>query len=139
MPIEMLINQRKDDSSETTFYRVLVVDDNAMNRRLLCCLLKHYNYICDNAVNGEEAVSACLTESYDLILMDCSMPVMDGYEATKRIRELTGSNCDTIIIAVTANIMEGDREKCLSVGMNDYLGKPVNITSLISMIVKYLK
>ncbi|MDA1266020.1 MAG: response regulator [Planctomycetota bacterium] len=115
--------------------RVLLVEDNLVNQRVATAMLAKGGFACELAVNGQEALDALEAHPFDLVLMDCQMPVMDGFEATRRIRERelkTGSNLP--IIAMTANAMEGDRERCLDAGMDDYLTKPVNADNLISIL-----
>lgn len=92
----------------------------------------------DCAQNGEEAVQLFNVNDYDLILMDCQMPEMDGYEATGRIRVLQGESKRTPIVAMTANAMVGDREKCLAAGMDDYLSKPVDAKKLIEALARWI-
>lgn len=87
-------------------------------------------------MNGREAVDAWLASDYDLILMDCQMPEMSGYEATKAIREMEG-DAHIPIVAVTANAMEGDRDRCLGAGMDDYLTKPIEPSDLEEMVNRY--
>lgn len=108
--------------------RVLVVEDNAINQKVAQGLLKKFGVQVDLAANGEEALYSLENLPFDLVLMDCQMPVMDGYEATQQIRHSQSKvrNRDIPIIAMTANSMEGDREKCLAVGMNDFISKPIN-------------
>jgi CheY-like chemotaxis protein len=89
----------------------------------------------DIAVNGLEAVQKATETAYDLILMDCQMPEMDGYEATRTLRQ---QGVQTPIIALTANALEGDREKCLACGMNDYLSKPIQADKLRQTLAKWL-
>ena len=117
--------------------RILVADDHEVNRQLARLMLERHGHQVDAVTNGKEAVEAYLHGNFDLILMDVQMPVMDGHKATERIRELEkesrqlsgGPNQDCsqpiIIVAMTANAMKGDREKCLAIGMDDYLDKPV--------------
>eukprot|EP00281_Chroomonas_sp_CCMP1168_P021074 CAMPEP_0206233928 /NCGR_PEP_ID=MMETSP0047_2-20121206/12289_1 /ASSEMBLY_ACC=CAM_ASM_000192 /TAXON_ID=195065 /ORGANISM="Chroomonas mesostigmatica_cf, Strain CCMP1168" /LENGTH=112 /DNA_ID=CAMNT_0053657921 /DNA_START=60 /DNA_END=398 /DNA_ORIENTATION=+ len=95
---------------------------------------KHPIVLCSD---GREAVEAADKENFHIVLMDCNMPIMDGWEATETIRAQAGINCKTPIIAVTANAMAGDKEKCLARGMSDYMSKPVNRTSLYAMIDKW--
>lgn len=106
--------------------RVLVVEDDAVNRRLLALLVESMGYVVDVASDGAAGVEAVRGGSYSLVLMDCSMPGMDGFEATAAIRGLPAPLCDIPVIAVTAHALEGDRERCISEGMDDYLTKPFN-------------
>ena len=118
---------------------VLVVDDSSVDRRLLGGLLEHRGDCAIlYAANGQEAVEALTHIQYDIVLMDCQMPVMDGYEATEKIRSYEGDEKHTPIIAMTAHAMKGDRERCLEAGMDDYLSKPVTIESLNQVLEKYL-
>ena len=87
--------------------------------------------------NGLEACNTAKAREYDIILMDCNMPIMDGWQATQKIRELPGPNQNTPIIAVTANAMKGDRDKCLQAGMNDYISKPVERKRMLLAIKKW--
>ncbi|WP_210330377.1 response regulator [Aliikangiella sp. G2MR2-5] len=107
---------------------ILLVEDNPFNREVALLMLDELGIKADVAENGVKALETLQHKNYDLILMDCQMPEMDGYEATKHIREgLAGNNnSDIPIIALTANAMSGDKEKCLSAGMNDYLSKPID-------------
>jgi signal transduction histidine kinase/DNA-binding response OmpR family regulator len=117
--------------------RVLVAEDTVANQKLLRHLLQKAGHVCDVVSNGVEAVSALEKGRYDLVLMDCQMPVMDGYEATRRIRQLEGESRQTIIIALTASAMKGDREACLAAGMNEYLTKPVILEALLAVLGRY--
>ena len=105
---------------------VLLVEDNLVNRKLAVLILEKIGCRVDAALNGEEGVEKFKAGNYVAIFMDCQMPVMDGYEATRAIRELEKADGSHIpIIAVTANAMKGDREKCLECGMDDYIAKPL--------------
>ncbi|ATG90852.1 response regulator [Methylomonas koyamae] len=106
--------------------RILLAEDNPVNQKICSAMLRQLGYTLTCAGNGQEVLDLFQTEPADLILMDCMMPVMDGYTATQRIRALeqAGGGKRTPIIALTANAMEGDREKCLRAGMDDYLSKP---------------
>ncbi|MFQ3611288.1 MAG: ATP-binding protein, partial [Fimbriimonadales bacterium] len=115
--------------------RVLLVEDNEVNRKVATRMLQKYGVITEVACNGIEAVEKASQQPYDLILMDCQMPEMDGYTATQRLRALGVS---TPIVALTANALEGDREKCLAVGMDDYLPKPIRPESLQKVLQKWL-
>lgn len=115
---------------------ILLVEDNLLNQHIVLFSLKKYNHVKTIANNGVEAVEKFREHKYDLVLMDIMMPVMDGLEATVRIREIESShNIDnrTPIIALTANTMDNDREKCLSYGMDDFMTKPFNIEKLKSI------
>jgi CheY-like chemotaxis protein/HPt (histidine-containing phosphotransfer) domain-containing protein len=116
--------------------RILVAEDNATNREVILAQLKKLGYLADAVFNGAEAVEAAERGVYALILMDCQMPVMDGYEATGRIRD--SHHPDLPIVALTANAMSADSEKCLSAGMSDYLAKPVDLSRLAEMLEKWM-
>ncbi len=117
-------------------YSVLVVEDNAINMLVIKGLLDKLGYArIDKARDGLEGVELASRQSYDLILMDCQMPKLDGYAATRRLREL---GIETPIIAMTAHALEGDREKCLDAGMNDYLTKPIDIGRLSECLGRWL-
>ena len=120
--------------------RLLLVEDNPVNQRLAVILLQKLGHHIDTAVNGHEALKALAQTPYDLVLMDCRMPVMDGYEATRVIRrgESGVLNPNIPIIAMTANAMAGDRELVLEAGMNDYLAKPINPKTLDETLQRWL-
>jgi two-component system sensor histidine kinase/response regulator len=119
--------------------RILVADDNETNQMVAVQLLRRLGYHAEVAANGAEAFAAFRTMPFDLILMDCQMPQMDGYEATRAIREAERSTDGHIpIIAATANAMLGDREKCLAAGMDDYLPKPVKMDELKTMLERWI-
>ncbi|MCA9537789.1 MAG: response regulator [Myxococcales bacterium] len=117
--------------------RVLLVEDNPVNRRVATLLLRKKGIRADCAVNGAEALRMWGARSYDLILMDCQMPEMDGYEATRQIRRLEIGG-HTPILAMTANAMSGDRERCLAAGMDDYISKPVNADELFRKLDEWM-
>ncbi|HUR78734.1 MAG TPA: PAS domain S-box protein [Acidimicrobiales bacterium] len=117
--------------------RVLLVEDNAVNRLIARTMLERLGYQVDTANDGVQAVGAVGTAHYDTVLMDCLMPVMDGYEATAQIRRLDPPSCSTPIVAVTASAMAADREKCLASGMDDYLSKPLDIEALAGVLARY--
>jgi len=116
--------------------RILVAEDNATNREVALAQLDKLGYQADAVRNGAEAVQALERGVYGLVLMDCEMPVMDGYEATRMIRKSARPNFP--VIAITADAMSGDRERCLSEGMNDYLAKPVELEQLAEVLAKWL-
>lgn len=124
-------------TNQITAPRILVVEDNDMNRKIVLMMLKNSHLTGDIAKNGLEAVESVKKNTYDIIFMDCQMPVMDGYESTAKIREFEGDQRHTTIIAMTANAMEGDRTRCIEAGMDDYVSKPIDFESLFSMIEKY--
>jgi len=111
--------------------RVLLVEDNAINQQVALGFLKHLGWDADVAADGLEGLEAALARPYSVILMDCQMPRMDGYEATQRIRAAEReSGSHTPIVALTAGAMAGDRERCLEAGMDDYLSKPIDLNRL---------
>ena len=115
------------DVSQARGVRVLLVEDNPVNRQFALAVLKSVGAVVAVAKDGGEAVRMATADPYDLILMDCQMPVLDGYEATRRIR---AAGITTIVIALTANAMEGDRARCTAAGMDDYLAKPIRPDTL---------
>jgi CheY-like chemotaxis protein len=119
---------------------ILVVEDNQINQMVALKILRKQGYRADAVANGVEAISALTTVPYDLILMDCQMPEMDGFEATERIRkgEAGTKNALLPIVAMTAHAMKGDRERCIASGMNDYLAKPVQPALLGATLAKWL-
>ena len=114
--------------------KILLVEDNEMNRKIVISILKAHDMTCDVAVDGSEAVKAVLEKDYDVVFMDCQMPVMDGYESTAKIRELEGDKKHTTIIAMAANVMVGDEEKCIKAGMDFYISKPINFNIMLGII-----
>jgi len=129
-----IITRHSLDESHKRKLRILLTEDNVVNQKVALIHLKKFGYSADVANNGREAVNAIHSSRYDLVLMDIQMPEMDGYEATLAIRK-AGFNLP--IIAMTANAMKGDREKCLQTGMNDYLSKPVNPKELLDKLEQW--
>ncbi len=118
--------------------RILLAEDNIINQKLMMRILKKYELNFDVVENGREALDKLKEKHYDLILMDIQMPVMDGFTATQEIRRMEDSTQEHIpIIALTANAVKGDRERCLDAGMDDYLAKPINVQELLSIIERY--
>jgi signal transduction histidine kinase/ActR/RegA family two-component response regulator len=120
--------------------RVLVAEDNAVNQRLVKRMLEKMGHVVDIASDGYQAVTLAMANPYDIVIMDCSMPEMDGYQATAEIRRLNkeGALRRIPIIALTANALPEDRERCLAAGMDDYLSKPIGRDDLHAMLEKYL-
>jgi signal transduction histidine kinase/CheY-like chemotaxis protein len=117
--------------------RVLVVEDNAVNRKLLGLQLARLGVAFDMAENGLQAIELGAARRYTMILMDCQMPVMDGLEATRRIRGLSGGSADAPIVALTASAMPGDRESCIAAGMSDFLAKPVDLDAIAAVVHRW--
>ena len=117
--------------------RILVAEDNPVNQKLILRILEKLGYMADMAANGLEVLEALKRQTYDLIFMDVQMPELDGLDTTRSIIADMNSSKKPIIIAMTANVMQGDRELCLEAGMDDYIPKPVQISSIQNMISKW--
>ncbi len=130
-----IITKYRMDEIISDKFNILIVEDNYVNQVFIVKTLEKIGIRCDVALNGKEAVDSALKKKYDLIFMDCLMPVMDGYAATHEIRKVSK---DIPIIALTADISEDSRNKCRSVSMNDIVAKPFNKNSLIPILKKYL-
>jgi CheY-like chemotaxis protein len=117
---------------------VLIVEDNLVNQRVAVRLVEKMGYRAAVVSNGREAIQAYLREPYDLILMDCQMPEMDGFTATAEIRRLEPPGARIPVIAMTANAMRGDRERCIAAGMDDYISKPVAFEDLRVLVTRWL-
>jgi CheY-like chemotaxis protein len=115
--------------------RILMAEDNVINQRVGKLILQRAGFTIDVVGDGSEAVEAHRAQAYDLILMDCQMPTMDGFEASRTIRQLDLPQ--PVIVAVTANALVGEREKCLAAGMNDYLSKPFQADQLVSIVKRW--
>jgi CheY-like chemotaxis protein len=115
--------------------RILMAEDNLINQKLGKVILQRAGFDVDVVVDGNEALQAHRANPYDVILMDCQMPFMDGFEASRQIRLL--EQRQPAIIAVTANALAGERERCLHAGMDDYLSKPFQAEQLIAVVKKW--
>jgi PAS domain S-box-containing protein len=118
--------------------RILLVEDNPINQKTAAAMLRKAGFAVDVADDGVHALEAFDRGGYDIIMMDVQMPEMDGYETTRAIRRREGSDGHSIIIAMTAHAMKGDRERCLEAGMDDYLAKPINPDDVLRVIGKWL-
>jgi CheY-like chemotaxis protein len=116
--------------------RVLVAEDNAVNQKVAMRMLARLGCAGYAVANGAEALHAVQSQQFDIVLMDCQMPEMDGFEATRRIREL-GLTDRLPILALTANAMEGDKELCMQAGMDDYLVKPIELKTLAEALSRW--
>ncbi len=119
--------------------RVLLAEDNAVNRKVATGMLRRLGLEVETARDGREALEALEARSFDVVLMDCQMPEMDGLEATRRLRERqSDGRSRTPVVAMTANAMEGDRERCIAAGMDDYLSKPVKLEPLARCLERWV-
>lgn len=132
----LITDQKRTNLESRENIKILIVEDSDINRKLLSTILKKENYSSELAENGQEAIDAFLSKEYNLIIMDCQMPVMDGYEAAKKIRELE-TTTHIPIIALTANVLIEEKNKCIDSGMDDFLTKPISKDDLLNMIEKY--
>lgn len=128
-------NSAFDTLDELSGLRVLVAEDNLINQRVIRGLLGKLGCTVVVAENGAAALAALENQPFDVVLMDCQMPVLDGFEATAKLRELHGPNLP--VIALTAGTMEGDRQRCLAAGMNDFLAKPVRPEDLLRVLIRF--
>ena len=133
---EMLLYSSEYDPSGA---HILVAEDNHINQIMIKQMLEMIGCTTDIAKNGQEAIDMVVRNEYDLVLMDCMMPEVSGYEATEAIRQMKNEKNNTIIIALTANALQGDKQKCLDSGMSDYLGKPIKKAELQAMLTKWLQ
>ncbi|MCP4374657.1 MAG: response regulator [bacterium] len=140
-PPDTLITRHSLSEDHRRHIRILLVDDNIMNQKVAQRILSvKLGFRADAVANGKEAVDSLSRQHYDMVLMDCQMPVMDGYEATRVIRDPNSpvQNHNIPIVAMTANAMQGDREKCLDSGMDDYITKPISPEKLAEAIERNL-
>jgi len=119
---------------------ILLAEDNEPNRRLALAMLGRFGLTADTARNGKEAVELATSKHYDLILMDCQMPVMDGFQAALKIRDALGDEADKVcIVALTANAMKEDQERCEAAGMDGYLSKPYSVAQMEATLRQWLR
>ncbi len=126
-----------DDDAPSRALEVLVVEDNPTNRRVARLLLERCGVRVVTADDGSGALDLLEQRRFDLVFMDCQMPVLDGYEATRRLRAREGEGVHTTVVAMTANAMKGDRERCLAEGMDDYVTKPLGLAELRSVVERW--
>ena len=119
-------------------HRLLLVEDNPINQALALAQLDGLGFEIELANNGAEALAACERADFELILMDCQMPVMDGFEASRRILAARNGRKAIPIVAMTANAMPGDRERCLEAGMVDFLAKPYRLSALLAIVARWV-
>jgi CheY-like chemotaxis protein len=120
-------------------YRILIAEDNLVNQRVAIYMLEKQGHQVTGTMNGEEALNAMEKENFELVLMDVQMPKMDGFQATRLIRAKERESGGHIpIIAITAHAMKGDRERCLEVGMDEYIAKPLNVKQLSETIARVM-
>jgi two-component system sensor histidine kinase/response regulator len=117
---------------------ILVVEDNELNQEVALGLLEGEGFVVDIANNGQEAIDMIALHAYDIVLMDMQMPVMDGLTATREIRKMDRFK-DLAVLAMTANAMDQDKEKCAEAGMNDHVAKPIDPDELFNALLKWIK
>ncbi|MEG3876524.1 response regulator [Microcoleus sp. herbarium7] len=131
------VNSQYVTRNSPSSLRILLAEDHPINQQVIVEQLAALGYNADCAANGQEALDLLAKTSYDLVLMDCQMPVLDGYETAQKLREREKGDRHTFVIALTAHAMPGEREKCLAAGMDDYLSKPVDLDALAVVLKKY--
>lgn len=143
LPVEKVdsgseVEVKSETETDSDKIKVLLVEDTLINQKVAKMMLKKIGMDVTVAENGQVAVDYCQKEQFNLILMDCQMPVMDGFEATKTIRDLQGEQQRTPIVALTANVLQAEKDKCFAAGMDDFVAKPVNKQVLALALQKHL-
>ncbi len=133
--MKTLSTERRDTPGN---FRVLVVEDDAVSQQVALGQLEELGYQADAVADGQEALEALARQRYDLVLMDCQMPRLDGYETTRRLRQRETDGERVPVVAITAHAMDGDREKCLAAGMDDYITKPYREEILSEVLSNWL-
>lgn len=136
--IKLVTRHTLEEAAHGAGVRLLIAEDNLANQKVILSQIKHLGYQADVVANGTDALEALARVPYELVLMDCHMPKMDGLTATAEIRRREGGERHTPIIAVTANTMQGARERCLDAGMDDYLAKPVRQQELADALARWI-
>jgi CheY-like chemotaxis protein/HPt (histidine-containing phosphotransfer) domain-containing protein len=137
-PLQRLLTRHSLMEARTQKLKVLVADDNSINQQLMVAILDKLGIGCDIAANGLQVLGALEAQPYDLVLMDCEMPVMDGFAATASIRRREAGGRRVPIVAVTAHALESERQRCLAVGMDDWLVKPLGAAPLRAVLERWL-
>jgi CheY-like chemotaxis protein len=132
-------HRQSDDDLLLKNLHILLIEDNLVNQKVATSMIRKSGGTIDIASNGVDGLKKLATKQYDLILMDCQMPLMDGFQTTRVIRGRTNNSyCDIPIIAVTAFAFPEDRQRCLDAGMNDFLTKPICRRNLVSVVNRYI-
>lgn len=132
------LSQTNDKLRASIPLKILLAEDDLVNQEVVLTQLQQLGYVADAVSDGEAVLQHLETQHYDLILMDCQMPILDGYETTARIRGSQNSQRPPIIIALTASVMPSDRDRCLQVGMDDYITKPIDLQALVNVINRWV-